>query len=156
MKEGSLVIVLKSQHMNNRGIHYLTGGDLMTNKAKKLSIQGENINKLNLGFALLFLLAGSLQQFLTVHFGTIGKPDLGFKLLLTLYVVVFITNCFVHKIMNVLGERNSLVFSTVCYLCAGFASCQQSEIFLYLSFVICRYGYWVCANMEHAKLSTNR
>lgn len=141
--------------MNNRGKHYLIGGDLMINKVKKLSTQGENLGKLNLGVALLFLLAGSLQQFLTVHFGTIGKPDLGFKLLLTLYAAVFITNCFMHKIVNVLGERNSLVFSTVCYLCAGFASCQQSEFLLYLSFAVMGIGCALIWNTQNLVLIDN-
>jgi MFS family permease len=124
--------------------------EIMTNETQSLLTKKQNLKQLNVGFAFLFILAGSLQQFVTVHFGMTGKPDLGFKLLLTLYVAVFVTNFFVHKVIYKLGEKRSIVLASVCYLSAGFASCQQAEFLLYTSFAIMGFG---CALIWNAQNS---
>lgn len=141
--------------MSCRGIKTTNGEDLKMKQAKKLSVQVLNLKQLNMGFAFLFILAGSLQQFLTVHFDTVGKPELGFKLLLTLYVAVFTTNIFVHKTINKLGEKRSILLSSACYLCAGFASCQQAESLLYASFAIMGFGCALIWNAQNLVLLNN-
>lgn len=99
-----------------------------------------NLLNMNWGFGLLFLLAGSLQQFLTVHFAEMGIPDLGFKLLFVLYVSVILSLGMVAKITNVLGKKNVLLLSTFCYLITGIAACQNNTTLLYISFSLMGIG----------------
>ncbi|MDT0604305.1 MFS transporter [Thalassotalea castellviae] len=133
----------------------MAGRNFMMNKINNNLTKEKNLKQLNMGFAFLFLLAGSLQQFITVHFGMIGKPELGFKLLLTLYLSVFITNIFVHKIIGTIGEKRSIVLSSICYLCAGFASCQQAEFLLYTSFGIMGFGCALIWNAQNSVFLDN-
>lgn len=115
----------------------------------------KNLKLLSAGFSFLFFLAGSLQQFMTVHFSTIGQENLGFNLLLTLYVTVFVSNIFAHKVINFIGKKHTLVFGTLGYIAAGLASCQSNVALLYLGFILMGGGCSLMWNAQNTLLIEN-
>lgn len=123
--------------------------------ALKATTPAQNLWYLNAGFALLFLFAGGLQQFLTAHYASTGHPNLGFHLLMVLYMTVFVVNTWANRLIAKLGTTRSLLLASVCYVICGPAAYFGHIGILYAAFVLMGVGCALIWNAQNAVLIAN-
>lgn len=129
--------------------------DSKATQLNNVKTKQQNLMYLNMGFALLFLFAGGFQQFLTAHFASVGKPNLGFNLLIVLYVTVLVVNTWSVHIIDKLSAPRALVVASACYPSAGFAAYSGNESALYASFALMGAGCAILWGAQNKVLIEN-
>jgi MFS family permease len=115
-------------------------------------IDNNNLNKLSYGFALLFLVIGGFQQYLTVYFKQLGLEYLGYVALILVYVSIFITNLFVSHLIKIIGLKRSIVLASFLYLVSAFFMTLEIILLIYSSSILFGFAGALLWNAQNAYL----
>ena len=111
-----------------------------------------NLNKLSYGFGTLFIAVGGIQQYLTPYFNSLGQPNVGFNVLLIIYISIFISNFSASFFINRFGTKNLLITTSLFYLLGLMLIVFTNEYFAYLGATILGLGGAVLWNSQNGYL----
>ena len=95
-----------------------------------------NLNKLSYGFGILFIAIGGIQQYLTPYFKSLGEPNIGFNILLIIYISIFISNFLASFFINKFGVKKLLIATAFFYLLSMVLILFTNEYIAYLGAMI--------------------
>ena len=111
-----------------------------------------NLNKLSYGFGTLFIAVGGIQQYLTPYFNSLGQSNVGFNVLLIIYIFIFISNFSASFFINRFGTKNLLISTSLFYLLGLILIVFTNEYLAYLGATILGLGGAVLWNSQNGYL----
>jgi len=114
--------------------------------------KNHNLNKLSYGFATLFIAVGGIQQYLTPYFNSLGQSNVGFNVLLIIYISIFISNFSASFFINKFGTKNLLIVTSLLYLLALILILFTNDYIAYLGAMILGLGGAVLWNSQNGYL----
>jgi len=114
--------------------------------------KNDNLNKLSYGFATLFIAVGGIQQYLTPYFNSLGQSNVGFNVLLIIYISIFISNFSASFFINKFGTKTLLIVTALFYLLALILILFTNEYIAYLGAMVLGFGGAVLWNSQNGYL----
>jgi MFS family permease len=111
-----------------------------------------NLNKLSYGFAILFIAIGGIQQYLTPYFNSLGQSNVGFNILLIIYISIFLSNFSASFFINKFGIKKLLIVTALLYLFSMILILFTNEYIAYLGAMILGLGGAVLWNSQNGYL----
>jgi len=90
-----------------------------------------NLNKLSYGFAILFLVIGGIQQYITAYFNDNGMMGMGLEILIIIYISILIANSFTPYFVNRFGSKKMMVTMSLLYIVSIIAATRDTELIIY-------------------------
>jgi len=145
---------------NIQSNYHLLGGFtqfiLRSRKIIKLLNQNQNINKLSYGFAFLFMTIGAILQYITPYFNQLGKEDIGFKILILLYISIFIANSFAPYFIEKYDTKKMIITTALAYIISISSIIVDNVFIIYIGTILLGFSgaiLWNSQNIYLIKIS---
>jgi MFS family permease len=93
--------------------------------------QNPNLNRLSYGFAFLFITIGSILQYITPYFYDKGDASMGFRLLVILYLGIFLANFFAPYFLARFGSQKMIFATSITYIISITAMTTHNNLLIY-------------------------
>jgi len=114
-----------------------------------LYTDNSNLNKLSYGFAVLFLVIGGVQQYITAYFNDKGMMGMGFEILIIIYISILIANSFAPYFVNRFGSKKMMVTMSLLYIVSIIATTRDTELLIYTGALLFGFAGAILWNSQH-------
>jgi len=108
-----------------------------------------NLNKLSYGFAVLFLVIGGIQQYITAYFNDKGMMGMGFEILIIIYISILVANSFAPYFVNRFGSKKMMVAMCMLYIVSIIATTRDTEFIIYTGALLFGFAGAILWNSQH-------